>query len=436
MRFDHNVYGFYGQDEWKATPRVTLTYGVRYDFETHPDEIVLREDLNNIQPRVGLALAINPRTVIRAGFGIYSGRIASSGIGQMIGPTVFNGTGYLPNSQVLYPGIPTVRARFINPTVRGPVLAPPATLTFTTTGRVPATPAVGGVLNPGLNGIVSGNLRTPYAKQASLELAREIGGGVAVSARYLYVHALKLLSPTGMLNGVRTGTQPTGEPILGARRFPELGDFFVFDNGGDSIFNGGSVELQKRFAHGFSFHSSYTYSQTVGNTESVAAVNDFPEHPDRNLERALSRQHVRHRYTLAFVSHVPRGVAVLGDFKFSSIITAQSGRFFTVFAGSDANLDGNPTSDRPGQLGRNTLEGPGFASLDLRIARLVRVGERTSLEFSADLFNLFDRVNITDLNTLYGGNDLSLPPNPVLGFGTARDVANPFQLQYGVKLRF
>lgn len=436
INFNHDSYGFFGQDEWKATSKLTLTYGLRYDFETYPKDIVLRKDLNNFQPRVGLAYAFNPRTVIRAGFGIFSDRIASSGIGQMIGPTIFNSTGYLPNSQVLYPGVPPVRARFINPTVRGPVLAPAATLAFTTTGQVPATPTVGGVINPGLNGVVSGDLRTAYATQASVELSREIGGGVAVSARYLYVHTLKLLAPTGMLNGVQTATQPSGEPVFGSRRFPELGDFFVFDNGGYSIFNGGSLEVEKRFSHGFSFHSSYTYSQTISNTESVAAVNDFPENPNRNLERSLSRQHARHRYTLAFVSRVPSSVPVLGDFKFSSIFTAQSGRFFTVFAGSDANGDGNPTSDRPGGLGRNTLEGPGFASFDMRIGREFRLGERVRAEFTLDFFNLPNRVNVTDLNTLYGGNDLSLPPNPILGFGTPRDVANPRQIQYGIKLKF
>jgi hypothetical protein len=127
---------------------------------------------------------------------------------------------------------------------------------------------------------------------------------------------------------------------------------------------------------------------------------------------------------------------VLHDFKFSWSLTAQAGRRFNVFAGSDANGDGNPLSDRPGTLGRNTLKGPRFATFDLRIARPVRLGERVSAEFSADFFNLFDRVNVTDLNTVYGGIDLSVAPNPILGFNTPRDAANPFQFQYGVKLRF
>jgi hypothetical protein len=49
---------------------------------------------------------------------------------------------------------------------------------------------------------------------------------------------------------------------------------------------------------------------------------------------------------------------------------------------------------------------------------------------------LFNRLNIKDLNTLYGSTDLTLPPNPLLGFGTPRDAYNPFQVQYSIKLEF
>ena len=87
-------------------------------------------------------------------------------------------------------------------------------------------------------------------------------------------------------------------------------------------------------------------------------------------------------------------------------------------------------------LGRNTLKGPKFVTLDMRVARPVRLNERVSVELSVDFFNMFNRVNVTDLNTVYGGIDLNLSPNPLLGFGTPRDAANPFQIQYGVKLRF
>jgi hypothetical protein len=305
---------------------------------------------------------------------------------------------------------------------------------------VPAAPLTGGIINPGFRDNRDGSMRTPYSEQASLEISRELGGDIAITVGYLYVHGLKLAAHTGILNGVQTGTLPSGKPIynraLGGRIFPELGDFYVSDDIAFSIYHGGSVEIEKRFSRGFSVHGSYTFSKTINNSESVANLADLPEGPSISTERAVSRQSVPHRFTLAFVSQVPKGAGFLRDLKFSSLISAQSTRRYNVFAGSDANMDGNPLSDRPGNLGRNTLDGDDFISFDMRLAREFRFNERVRAEFSADFFNLLNRVNITDLNTVYGAIDPSLPPNPVLGFGTARNVSNPFQFQYGMKLRF
>jgi len=117
-----------------------------------------------------------------------------------------------------------------------------------------------------------------------------------------------------------------------------------------------------------------------------------------------------------------------------SFVSLESGRPFNVFAGLDANADGNPLSDRPGLLGRNTLIGPGYASVDLRIARDVQFNERWKSQFSMDFFNLFDRVNIKDLNTVWGSADLSALP--ISSFKTARDVFNPRQIQFGARFMF
>jgi outer membrane receptor protein involved in Fe transport len=456
-KVNHQSYGFFVQDEWKATPKLTLTLGLRYDFESYPSIFRQREDYNNFQPRVGLAYAFSPRTVVRAGFGIFNDRVFSS-IGQLLTTVQLGSAGNLPNAKVVFPEVAPVRALFIQPTVGGPVAATSttcrpggptimttsaaqlATCIFTSTGQVPTAPMVGGIINPGFRHSLSGTMRTPYSEQASLEISHELGGGVAVSASYLYVHGLKIGTVTGILNGVQTGTLPSGKAVFaraaGGRRFLELGDFYANDDIAFSIHHGGTLEIEKHFSRGFSFHMSYTYSKTINNSDSVANLADLPEGPDINAQRAVSRQSVPHRFTSTFVSEIPRTVPVLHDFKFSWSLTAQAGRRFNVFAGSDANGDGNPLSDRPGTLGRNTLKGPRFATFDLRIARPVRLGERVSAEFSADFFNLFDRVNVTDLNTVYGGIDLSVAPNPILGFNTPRDAANPFQFQYGVKLRF
>jgi len=170
-----------------------------------------------------------------------------------------------------------------------------------------------------------------------------------------------------------------------------------------------------------------------GGVDSPASLSDFPEAPGVS-ERALSRQHLTHRFTLSLLEQVPRSVPLLRDFKFSSLVAIESGRPFTVFSGFDANMDGNPLSDRPGALGRNTMFGPSFASVDMRVARPVKFTERLNSEFSVDFFNLFNRVNIRDINTFYGGSDTNLPP--AAGFGTPRDVFNPRQIQLALKLKF
>jgi outer membrane receptor protein involved in Fe transport len=468
-RVNHNSYGFYGQDEWKATSNLTFTLGLRYDFETYPEVLVTNRDKNNFQPRVGLAYSFSPRTVVRAGFGIFNDRQFTS-IGQQISVVQLGSAGDLPNANVVFPGVSPIRGLFIQPTVGGgaPPIAPTpttcrpggptimttsvaqlATCIFTTTGQVPAAPMVGGVINPGFRDNKGGSLRTPYSEQASLEISHELGGGVAITVGYLYVHGLKLPAHTGLLNGVQTdtlingvrvpGVVPGGKPVFArpaGRIFPELGDFYVTDDIGYSIHHGGTFEVEKRFSRGFSFHGSYTFSKTINNAESVANLADLPEGPDIGPERAVSRQTVPHRFTLAFVSQIPESAGFLGKFKFSSLLSVQSGRRFNIFAGSDANADGNPLSDRPSNLGRNTLEGPGFASFDMRVAREFRLSERVTAEFSGDFFNLFNRTNITDLNTVFGATTITAQPSAVLGFNTPRDASNPFQFQYGLKLRF
>jgi Carboxypeptidase regulatory-like domain/TonB dependent receptor len=437
----HNSYGFFAQDEWKMTQKLTLTFGVRYDFETYPSRFGLTSDLNKFQPRLGVAYSYASKGVIRAGFGLFADRRVSS-VGQILDTAEWLNVGDQPNAKTLFPGISPIRGRFIQPTVGGPG-ATTATNNFLATGQVPAL----ATFPVGFSDNLDTNLRTPYAEQGSLQVSQEIGGGFAVSASYLYVHGLKLGAHTPILDAVPTpGAVIAGEPGkpvmgngtptgAGQRLFPELGDFFVKVSGGLSIYHGGTLELTKRFSHGFSLHSSYSYSKTISNSDSVANLADVPE-TSLALERALSRQNVPHRYTLSFISEMPKSVRILHDFKFSSLLSLEAGKSYNIFAGSDANRDGNPLSDRPGNLGRNTLKGPNYASFDMRVGRAFQLKEHLRAELSADMFNMFNHTNIRDLNTLYGQTDLSLAPNPVLGFNTPRDAYNPFQFQFGAKLSF
>jgi hypothetical protein len=429
---NHSIIGGFVQDQWKVTPKLSLTLGMRYDIEGHPSRFVPNRDNNNVQPRIGLAYNWNRKGVVRAGFGIFNDRLASS-IGQAFNTAEYNNRGNLPNASVLFPGITTFAGRFSQTIVGGPP-ATAAAINFLMTGQ---TPAAG---NPTLGDTLDANLETPYTTQASLQMSQELPGGLALTAGYLYVHGTQLLGHTPNLNVVATpapamAMPAPGKQYFGGRVFPEIGDILFITNYGDSVYHGGTLEIERRFGPGLGIHGSYTFSKTMsdGGVDTLTSLGDIPEAPGLD-ERALSRQHLAHRFTLSFLEQVPKSVPLLRDFRFSSLVAIESGRTFTVFTGFDANNDGNPLSDRPGTLGRNTLIGPGFASFDARVARPIKLAERLNSELSVDFFNLFNRVNIRDITTFYGSSDLNVAP--VAGFGTPRDVFNPRQIQIGFKLKF
>jgi carboxypeptidase family protein/TonB-dependent receptor-like protein len=423
---DHSIMGLFAQDEWTVNRKLTLTYGLRYDLEKYPSFFLQERDTNNVQPRLGIAYAFSPKSVLRGGAGIFTDRLASS-VGQVLTAAEWSSRGDAPTASILFPGVSPIRGRFRQTTVGGPA-ATAAAVTFLTTGRAPLTGATS------LTDNMNGSLQNPYSIQASLQYSRELGAGLALSVSYLFVRANDLLGHTGNLNAFQTGTQVTGEPIVAGRTYPELGNFHVTDNIGHSEHHGGTVELRRPLAHGIGFTASYTLAHTTANVESITNLGDFPEFTDLSKEESLSRQHVAHRGTLAFMSEVPRSVSVVGGFKFSALLSANSGRFFTVYVGADANGDGNPNADRTGTLGKNSLEGPGYVSLDGRISREFSLGGKATGEISVDVFNVFNRANVKDLNTVWGSADPSVPPIP--SFNTPREVFNPRQAQIGLRLRF
>jgi hypothetical protein len=421
-----NSLGVFVQDQWNPTPKLTVNYGVRYDLESYPDRFISKKDTNNFQPRVGLAYAYSNKGVLRAGFGIFHDRLVGS-VGQVFTATDWSSRGDSANAIRLFPAVAPVAGRFRQTTVAGPA-ATLAAINFLTTGRTPATGATS------LTDNMSSELVNPFSYQASAQVAQELGGGFAVSASYLFVRGEDLPGHTANLNAFQTGSLSTGKPIIAGRQFPELGNFHVTDNIGTSTYHGGTLEVKRQFRGGLGFTVSYSLAQARTDLDSVTNLGDFPEGLDFSREEALSRQHVRHRGTLSLLSQVPKGVPVLGDFKFAVLATLESGRVFTVYAGADANGDGNPNSDRVGQLGRNTLEGPSYRSVDLRVAREFPLGARVRGEISVDVFNVFNRTNVRDLNTVWGSFNPDLPP--IASFNTPRDVFNPRQAQLGLRVRF
>jgi hypothetical protein len=274
------------------------------------------------------------------------------------------------------------------------------------------------------------------------------------------VRAPNLLAPSTNLNAPFSGqTEPDNVPIYSSNlNYPALGDFFVISNAGFSDYNGGTFEAEKRFANHFGLRGSYTFSKTISDVDSISNLGDFPVTSLRG-EKSLSRQDVRHRLVVSFLSTAPASVRLLRGARLDALMTLQSGSPYTIYAGEDLKNDGNPLNDRPGYpagstecpagcpLGRNSYMGPGLGDVDLRFGWDFKLREGVKLELTLDGFNALNRVNIKDLNTTCGSGDILACPNaspqqlpvgftlPVL-FLTPRDVFNAREIQYAVRLRF
>src|SRR5262245_31030493 len=125
------------------------------------------------------------------------------------------------------------------------------------------------------------------------------------------------------------------------------------------------------------------------------------------MDQSLSASDQRHRFVASGVIQSPFENLIARDWLVSPIVVAQSGRPFNLLLGFDANNDGNPQSDRPGQAGRNTGRGDAFYSFDMRLARRFFVKESRYLELTVEGFNLFSHTNFQGINNVIGGTLLT-----------------------------
>jgi len=127
-------------------------------------------------------------------------------------------------------------------------------------------------------------------------------------------------------------------------------------------------------------------------------------------QRALGDNDVRHRFTLAFLTESPKEwPIVVRDFKFSLLSSLQSARYFSMNAGFDTNGDSFPFNDRVGVSARNSYKGDPFYDVDLRLQRVIPFTERIKGEASIEVFNLFNRPNVEDVDHVYGLPDFVGP---------------------------
>jgi hypothetical protein len=285
---------------------------------------------------------------------------------------------------------------------------------------------------------------------------------------YFFVQALTSGAVTpAVFNSVLTATGS----LRTAGVISPFGSINAQSSDGNSNYNALNVDLKKRFSNNFQFLASYTWSHSIDDSSDLQTLLLPQDNRNLRAERADSLFDQRHRFVFSSVIASPgrwrSGDGLhrfLSDFTLAPIFEISSGRPFNILSNQDTNNDQSNQTDRPSVLADGTLCVPGtagcapvitngvftsgslgrnsglthrFASLDMRISRAVRLGERVRLDLIAEGFNLFNRFNeaaaspfIDDVNSFKqrAGNGRYYS-RPTASF-------DPRQFQFGVKLNF
>jgi hypothetical protein len=491
-------YGFYIQDKLRARANLTFDVGVREDLQVFPQPdrspaFPLAGQYPNqylrLAPRFGFAYQARQKTVVRGGFGLFY--------------EVLDGINY--ESAVITNGAPTHKTNtlaFFDPTQPANQQAP----TFPNRITNPALFATSSNIS-----LVHPDFRTPYVMGASLEIQQQLGGSTTLSVGTMWTHGVHLISstaddlnlkpPKGTTTYVvcppGTTTVPCSGRTLALPNLdagllqegavaPNLGQLNALISPGLNHYNSLYVQLQRRLSSGLAVLGSYTFSKNI-----LSNGADFWNQFDLRSARGPSLLDQRHRLSVAaiFQSGVPQwhNSAVrklLSDWTLSTVMQFNSGRPYPALLSSACtsstlsfnNCDGHgdlvndgaaleSTANTNGGIdgtgspspavGLNSFYGPWIAEVDLGLARLVRLGEKDSLTFKAQAFNLFNRANFfvqnggginaiqyNPIGTSCGDgmtlNQLCyLVPNPT--FQTLQSVSQangPRILQFGIQYRF
>lgn len=438
---NNNEYGFFVQDDWRISPKLTLNLGLRYDYQSiaqppiqNPNTALLAagfdtsfrpSDKNNLAPRLGFSYAFDEKTVVRGGYGLYYART----------PAILTGTSHSQN------GIQVV-ALDIN-CATTPALCPLYPNVF------PSVPT-GATLAPVNLYLFDRNYKQPFTHQGRVQFEREIFKNTIFSAQYTLFRGddlsrtrnanlsapvdvtAAIFSPTTAGPSVATGETLTVQRFSNPRVIPAFNRISLFESSAKSFYQGLSFELNRRLADRWQFNASYTLSnakddkpdQTAvvpGADDGKLAQNQF----DLSGEYGRSDLDVRHRFIFSPVYETGRFRsensvvrALLSDYIVTGIFTAQSGFAYSASVTGDPNGDGNFANDRAPGTVRNQFSTPASYTLDLRLGRAIRFGERTRLTLFAEGFNVFNRPNVSATNnaqfafsTVAGANRLTQQSN-------------------------
>jgi hypothetical protein len=466
-----NSLGAFVTDTWKIAPTFTVTLGLRYDWYGTPTEAENRfvvfnpttDSLNqvgqnggpalayqqsalNFQPRVGISWDPfkNGKTVIRAGYAIMTDQ-----------PTLGLVTGLVGNPPNAFP---------VNYT-------PPAG-SFVTLEN--AFPLANGSVSP-LS--VAHNYHDAYVSEWNFNIQQRLAKDYALSISYVGSKGTDLnieRNYNQFVNGVRP--YPTLSPNSPIDPGLPLTNINVYESDGNSSYQALWVTMTKTLSKGLQFNGSYSFSKSID--DNSRNVEGLVIQDSNNIagDRGLSDFDARNRFVVSAIYSLPFQKNVLTrGWQLSAIETLQSGNplnfrlantSFTgaqtlrpditgnVVTGLNPATNGSPTTigyiQNPGvfvnqgttagttlgfgDLGRNTIIGPGFSNLDFAIVRNIKIHEHYNLQIRGDAYDLFNHPNFTSPVTTIGSSTLGLitagSRTPAGDFGSSRQIQLALKLQF------
>jgi len=365
-------YGAYYNDQWKATQRLTISYGLRYElpvpafatnnlccalYQPNTDTLAIPGIASGVSqhyapapkhdfaPRLSLALQINPTLVVRAGYGLYydSGSSQISNIlsgafyggvpGGFVGSEVDNSTPQQAASSQVFPASPQVA---------------PGTYPVSTGGGQ-------GYYGEGAYQTVmyadSKSFRTPYIHRYLLDIQKQVARNSAISITYMGAEGrngwyLADINAAPYTTGWSSITAYDSARPFNSGRF---GDIYVQRAGLTSNYNAGIVKFQHQMSHGLQILAHYTYSKTLGQRGITGqGTQDTGYNYPQNIIRSYGEETYSHphrllletSYTPTYAQQLPGYLRpALGDWHISVIATFESGDALTVYngAGDQAN---------------------------------------------------------------------------------------------------
>lgn len=478
-RYRQWLFAGFVQDDVRFNPRLSANLGLRYEFVTVPTEADgkisnlrnIREaqvtvggawhnnpSLKNFAPRLGVAWDPfgSGKTSVRGGFGLFYDEILPKYY-------FFSGS-----------------------------LNPP----FTTRTSIPNPPFPNVVANFDTNAYIRAqlqtvnfDLQTPYIMQFNGSVQRALPGNWDVMLGYVGSRGKNLirlgdanLAPETMVNGVKTY-----QPALG-RRNPNFTGVWQRVTDAHSFYNSLQVALNKKYARGWRAQLSYTFSRSVDESSGINSQ-DFSnvvqygmDWYDPLRDRGLSAFHTKHNLTANWTLDLPfakssKGLAkaLFKGWQLNNITTIRSGHPFTVELGfnrsGNLNTTGFSRHERPdvkagcsnnpilggpdrywdvncfqlqtvntrGNLGRNTLIGPGLVAIDASLVKSFELGKSRSLQVRIECFNLPNHPNFGVPSGRIAFTGVAADGSPIIAPTWGRitsTVTTSRQIQVGAKLTF